>query len=757
MSLWFSKIVLYFFEQNKNFYLWMKTMNIEQYLKDKLNEEQYRAALHAGTSSLILAGAGSGKTRTLTYKIAYLIFGQQVAAKRIMAVTFTNKAANEMKQRVVEIAHQIQADGVTDKTIYLHPQRDFFWLGTFHSLFLKFLKEEIENANFWYTKNFWVYDENETQSVIKDILKQLKMDQDVEVKEAKWFISKLKWQGLTYEKYKKMVNWDYEQTMAMIYELYEKNLRQSNAMDFDDLLLLPYWVMKDHPEIAARWQARFDYVMVDEAQDTNWIQFELVKLVAGGQGNVTFIWDDYQSIYRRRWALMENFLNLKKIWSDMEIFKLETNYRSKPHIVHAGSHIIKNNTKQYEKNIKAHREWDDAIKVFAYTDETAEALYTIDMIKKMQKEWLVTRWDVAILYRTNAQSAPFEQVLIQEGIPYKVRWGFKFFERKEIKDVISYYKYIINPRDSVSLKRIINVPKRKIWADTITKLEEYALQNDMALTDVIDGIDHLPLPLGSGTQTAIKQFAITMKFLKNNMENLKPAALIQQIVSTIKYKEYLVVAEGQEIGEEKYDNVWQLINMAQRYDNWATDSELLQSGSQLHQQFLQEIALMTDIEENQDGSIDVVKLMSVHSSKWLEFPLVFLVGVEENLFPLQKAQFEKDEMEEERRLMYVAITRAKDHLFISYAGSRKQRWQQKYNAPSRFVEELPENLKTLYSLGNGTVAGNFAAAFSEEDRVIHKLFGAGTVVEVWKDVAIVKFDKPQYGVRKIEARFLSKE
>ncbi|MBP6910885.1 UvrD-helicase domain-containing protein [Patescibacteria group bacterium] len=331
--------------------------------------------------------------------------------------------------------------------------------------------------------------------------------------------------------------------MGMIYERYEKKFHECNMCDFDDLLLVPYLIFKNNPDILKRWQQKFRYILVDEAQDTNRIQFELMKQLTGGGANITFIGDDYQSIYRRRGAVMENFLEVKKVWPDIQIFKLQTNYRSRPHIVHAGNFIIKHNKNQYDKTVVPHRSGDEKIMVFTHGDETDEAMTLIDLMKKLKTDKNKSRAEFAILYRTNAQSAVFEQVLLQEAIPYKVYGGFKFFERKEVKDVMSYLKYLLNPRDSVALKRIINTPKRKIGTDSVAKLEEYAQQNKSTFSDVAEQIDMLPVVLGPSTQKAISQFMTSMKFLRQAADGLTPAKLIEQLVRTIKYKDYLIEAE----------------------------------------------------------------------------------------------------------------------------------------------------------------------------------------------------------------------
>lgn len=400
--------------------------------------------------------------------------GCNVYPNSICAVTFTNKAAREIKERIEEVYTSFQGEHKIEK---LSMQR----IGTFHSVCLKFLKQEIDKTPYNLTKEFGVYDEQESLSILKEVLKVKKMEEDMQIKEVKGFISKLKNQGITPDKFKNQIGNGYEETMWILYEEYRRRLQQSNSLDFDDLQLYTYLLLKSDTDLHEHRSHKFKHILVDEAQDTNRIQFEILKLLSGTKTHITFIGDDFQSIYRRRGALMENFLNVHRIRPDIQTFKLETNYRSRPHIVTAGSHIIKNNKKQYDKKIKAHRTGDDQITVFIHPDDTSEAVNLLQLIKKMKADKLKAWSDIGILYRTNAQSSIFEQILIQEAIPYKIYGGFRFFERKEIKDMLSYMKIILNPRDTVSYKRIINVPKRRIGQESIQKMEEQAHQRGISL------------------------------------------------------------------------------------------------------------------------------------------------------------------------------------------------------------------------------------------------------------------------------------
>lgn len=714
------------------------SMDIKEYVSSKLNAEQSKAALHIDTSSLIIAGAGSGKTRTLMYKIAYLIFGKDVHYNKILAVTFTNKAAAEMKERLVKISEDLNQK---------FSENALKWIGTFHSIFLKMLKEDIEKLDMKYTKNFGIFDTNESQSVIKDVLKQLWMVDIFKPQEVKSFISSQKNNWFDPKMFSKQANSDYDHNMYVVYQKYQEALELANSLDFDDLLLLPYLLFKKQPEVLQKWQKQFSYILVDEAQDTNWIQFELIKMLSGESSNITLIGDDFQSIYGWRWALMENFLNVKKYWPDIQMFKLQTNYRSRPHIVDAGNQVIKNNTNQYKKDIVAHRTWSDKIVCFSHGSEMDEAANLVDFIKKMKDtDKINQRGQIAILYRTNAQSSPFEQIFLQEWIPYKIFGAFKFFERKEVKDILSYIKYIINPQDSVSLKRILNVPERWIGKTSIDRLSEYATTHSISIHNSLEQLHTDIVKLTPKAKSGLDQFVRVMHDLRNKLPSLVPAQFIDLMVKTIKYRDYLVKEEwGESQADEKYENIWQIINMAEKYQ---------QTGDEALRQFMEEVALLSDIAENSEWALDAVKLMTVHSSKWLEFPFVFVVGLEDHVFPLSNSLMDTKLLEEERRLMYVAITRAEDHLFFSYANSRMTRWQTKMNPPSRFLDEISVDLMKKYDLWWWSSLREDDSFVSEWDIVKHKLFGTWYVLEVWKWLAIVKFHNPKFGVRKIEQRFL---
>jgi DNA helicase-2/ATP-dependent DNA helicase PcrA len=536
---------------------------VVEHINSKLNLEQKSATIYTDGSSLVIAWAGSWKTRVLTYKIAYLIYEKNINPLNILAVTFTNKSANEMKERLIVMSKELN---IWWNSVNSHIwSYQFKWIGTFHSIFLKILKEDIDQLETKLNRNFGIYDDGEATSIIKQILKELNMIEKIEIKEVKYMISKLKNEGITPKKYKSLIKDNNEEIIADIYEKYQKTLQSTNSMDFDDLLLYPYELFKKHPDVLHKRIKQFKYILVDEAQDTNYIQFELMKMLAWTDGNITFIGDDFQSIYRRRGALMENFLNLNKIRPNIRIFKLQTNYRSKPHIIQAGNHIIANNTRQYHKNIVPYREGNEKVMILSHRNDTEEAINIVSLIKSLKQKkgfWS----DHTILYRTNAQSQPFEHILVTEGIPYKIQWGHKFFDRKEIKDILAYIKYLTNPEDIISLKRIINIPARKIWATTINKLEQYANTSNITLHQVLFSINELPLWLNSSTLKSINDFIRLIKWFNDYIDSMSPMMLIKKVINDIKYEQYLIHSVSKTEAEEKMQNLGQLINMANKYE-----------------------------------------------------------------------------------------------------------------------------------------------------------------------------------------------
>jgi len=771
---------------------------MKKYLKKILNPQQYEAAISTEWASLILASAGAWKTRTLTYKIAYITYNW-ISSSNILAVTFTNKAANEMKERLKEIMENemqdikiskdndektVFSDEVVfweekwnieppltwepdfddilsenndidsllsdydnteiDETSYLTPSNEKFnWLWTFHSIFLKILKKDITALNpilnTEFKNNFNIADTADTASVIRQILKKVWVKDTFTPREIKWKISNLKSEWLTAKDFLYQAQDETDEIIGKIYQEYEKELRKQNTLDFDDLLLLPYILFKKDKEILEKWKNKFKYILVDEAQDTNKIQFELIHMLSWSDGNITLIWDDFQSIYGWRWAVIEEFLNAKKYWPWLKIFKLEINYRSKKTIVDAWNALISNNKNQYKKDIKAHNEKESKIKLIKFSSDFVEAEQVISLIKKLHKKW--KKWsDFAIIYRTNAQSEPFEKILLTENIPYKIYWWFKFYERKEVKDILSYIKYLINPKDGISLSRIINVPWRKIWKTTVDKLLEQANFEWISLHNLILNIENSNI--SSGAKKNIQNFVNLIKYIQEKIANVEANKAIEIIVKAIWYEEYLKKEFWEEETKERIANIWQLMNTAIQFK---------ETGHIWLRKFIDEISLFTDLEENMEETPDQIQLMTWHGSKWLEFDTVFLVWLEENVFPLSRARLNPKELEEERRLAYVWITRAKNNLFLTHAESRRQFWQLQYNQPSRFIEEIPMELITSF---NSSIANKPNFNFQAWDKVKHKIFGLWEVMEVFSDKVIVRFY--WWGIKQMMWRMLEK-
>ena len=753
---------------------------MNNYLKKVLNPQQYEAVMHIEWASLILAWAWAWKTRALTYKIAYMNY-MWIDLSNILAVTFTNKAANEMKERLQKLSNEIEEnvsennisnqikdkddeidfdDMVEEETIEdadvclqeydkqtwstkAKKGQNYNWIWTFHSVFLKILKQDIQELNDIfstnYNKNFNIADESDSLRAIRSILKDLWIKDVFTPKEVKWKISNLKNKWLAAKDFEYQTNDDNDELILKIYKKYEKVLREQNTLDFDDLLLLPYILFKEKSDILKKWQNKFKYILVDEAQDTNKIQFDLIHMLSTSDGNITLIWDDFQSIYGWRWAVIDEFLNAEKYWSNLQIFKLETNYRSKKTIVEAWNAIIANNKNQYKKNIKSFNEKESKIKIISFPTDADEAVQVVELIKKLNKKWK-KRSDFAIIYRTNAQSEPFEKVLLTETIPYRVYGAFKFYSRKEVKDILAYIKYIINPDDALSLSRIINVPSRKIWTTTINKLLEQASLESVSLHYIIQNIEYTPLNVW--TKNKIIWFNSAIAYIKEKIQEQLPSESIQTIIKAIKYEEYLQKEYWKEDTQEKIANIWQLINIATNFSTkWKG----------WFREFIDEISLFTDLEDKNQENVDQVQLMTVHASKWLEFDTVFLTWLEENIFPLSRARLNPKELEEERRLMYVGVTRTKNNLFLTYAESRKQYWSLKYNPISRFIQEIPEHLTTYFCSKSSY---SHQSNFQIHDKVKHKLFWVGEVMEVFQDKVIVRFYGN--GIKQILSKMLEK-
>ena len=615
---------------------------------DLLNEWQLEAVKTTNGPLLILAGAGSGKTRVLTYRVAYLINEENIDPYNVLAITFTNKAAKEMKDRIIGILGS-KALGIQ--------------ISTFHSLGVLIVKENYEKAG--YKNNFTILDSDDSLTLIKKILKELNLDPKMyNPKAIRNQISGTKNQLLTSKEYEKYAMTDFEKVVFKVYQKYEDKLLVNNSLDFDDLLMLPIKIFRKYPEVLKHYQERFKYILIDEYQDTNEAQYTFVKMLSAKYKNICVVGDNDQSIYSFRGANYHNILNFEKDYPNCKVIMLEKNYRSTKTILNAANDVIKNNKERKEKNLWTDNELGNKIKYHRALDEKDEAFYVLQEIKKLIDQGIKLN-DIAVLYRTNAQSRNIEEALLRESIPYRVIGSFYFYNRKEIKDLISYLKVIYNSNDDISLLRIINVPKRGIGDKTIQNLTEKANSLNTSLFEAID----------SGKELLFKQ---TINELKEISEKSSLTELIDQILNKSGIKNELENEKSIE-ADIRLENLEEFKTITRNYEE--------NKGIASLDEFLNEISLVSDVEEYRNRD-DVITLMTIHSAKGLEFNNVFLIGMEEGIFPHQAAFFDNNELEEERRLCYVAITRAKEKLYIVNAKRRTLYGIDSVNPPSRFISEI---------------------------------------------------------------------
>ncbi len=634
---------------------------------DTLNKEQKEGVLNTDGPLLILAGAGSGKTRCLTHRIAYMIDEMGVKPWNILAITFTNKAAGEMRERVDRLVG-FGADQV--------------WVSTFHSMCVRILRRHIDLLGF--DTDFTIYDTDDQKTVIKGICKRLNIDTKMYKERALMStISSLKDDLIGVREYEIEAASDYGKAVyAKVYREYQETLQKNNALDFDDLIVKTVELFKSRPEVLDYYQERFRYIMVDEYQDTNTAQFELVRLLADKYRNLCVVGDDDQSIYKFRGANIRNILDFEKYFPETKVVKLEQNYRSTQSILDAANAVIQNNRGRKAKTLWTAKEKGNKIHFRQFDNAYEEAEYIAeDVVRKVRKGNAQYR-DCAVLYRTNAQARLLEERMIMEGIPYNVVGGTNFYSRAEIKDILAYLKTIDNGRDEVAVRRIINIPKRGIGAATLEKLEDYAEMRDISLYEAMEMADEI-MSLGK-TSVKIRPFVQLIRSLRREAEELTVAELISEIIERTGYKEYLQDNDS-ETADDRMANVDELITKAVAYQEMNDEPTLTE--------FLAEVALVAEI-DNVDGDDNRVLLMTLHSAKGLEFPNVYLAGMEDGLFPGQAALWNDnpEDLEEERRLAYVGITRAMNDLTLTYARSRMLRGETQYNSVSRFVREIPEEL-----------------------------------------------------------------
>ena len=646
---------------------------MENYL-ETFNPPQRAAVEYCEGPSLVIAGAGSGKTRVLTYKIAYLMeHGYQPWS--ILALTFTNKAAGEMKDRIAKIV------GVDYARM--------LWMGTFHSIFLRILRQEHEKIGF--SSNFTIYDAADSKSLVKSIIKEMELD-DKTYKSGtvQGIISNAKNQLVTAEQYASNPanrQSDARHNMAALGQIflrYCNRCKQSDAMDFDDILLYTYLLFEKHPDVLAKWEQRFRYVLVDEYQDTNFAQHRIVWQLTRQHQHVCVVGDDAQSIYSFRGANIDNILTFQKIYESARLFKLERNYRSTQNIVEAANSLIKKNSRQIQKDIFSENDRGEKLHVMDTHSDIEEAKMVVNAIRGIKRKEGCEYSDFAILYRTNAQSRVFEDTMRKESLPYRIYGGLSFYQRKEIKDVIAYFRLAVNPNDEESFKRVINYPARGIGQTTVTKILSAATEHEVSLWTVINSPEQYELGVNKGTLMKIAAFR---EMISSFIENAQKMPANQ--VGTMIVKQSGIIADiYQDTTPEnlsRQENVEELVNGMQDF----CDMRMEEGNENISlSDYLSEVSLMSDVDSDKGDDEHKITLMTIHSAKGLEFGTVFVVGLEEGLFPSDMVSGNPREMEEERRLFYVAITRAKTHCYLSYAQCRFRYGQMEFSAPSRFLKDI---------------------------------------------------------------------
>lgn len=734
---------------------------------DTLNEQQKEAVLHTEGPLLILAGAGSGKTRVLTHRIAYLIEEKGINPWNILAITFTNKAAGEMRERVDNLV------GFGSESI---------WVSTFHSMCVRILRRHIDLLGF--DTNFTIYDTDDQKTLMKDICKLLQIDTKLfRERSLLAAISQAKNELVTPEEFRIQAQGDFSrQKIASVYEEYEKQMCANNALDFDDLLVKAVQLFQTQADVLDYYQERFRYIMVDEYQDTNTVQFELVRLLSAKYRNLCVVGDDDQSIYKFRGANIRNILDFEQVFPDAKVIKLEQNYRSTSNILNAANAVIRHNHGRKDKTLWTDNGEGDKINVRQFDTAFDEAEYIVGDIRERVESGKAAYNDHAILYRTNAQSRMFEEKFVTANIPYKIVGGINFYARREIKDLLAYLKTIDNGRDDLAVRRIINVPKRGIGLTSINRVQEYASGREIGFYEALRAVDLIP-NIGRGA-SKLESFVALIEHFKTDAKELTISELMQEILEETGYIESLK-EEGSEEAESRIENIDELISKITAYEETCEDRD---EPATLNG-FLEEVALVADI-DSLDESNDYVVLMTLHSAKGLEFPHVYLAGMEDGIFPsyMTITADDPEEVEEERRLCYVGITRAEEELTLTCARRRMIRGETQYNKMSRFLKEIPMELLSTGAVfqkpepeeerkpsayqqarqafrAKAFVQPGAARSFGSPkgegpgyqvgDRVRHVKFGEGTVtamVEGGRDYEVtVDFDGP--GTKKMFAAF----
>ena len=633
-----------------------------------LNDKQYEAVVNTEGPCLVIAGAGSGKTKVLTHKIAYLIGEKGVHPWDILAITFTNKAANEMKERIEGLVGEAAKD---------------IWMGTFHSICVRILRRFIDRIGF--DSSFIIFDTSDQKTLVKGCLKDLAIDDKMFTDRAVLSeISNAKNEMLEPEQYQARANGDFrKEKIASVYNLYQKRLRENNAIDFDDIINYTIKILMENEDVLEYYSNKFKYVLVDEYQDTNKAQFTLVTMFASKNGNITVVGDNDQGIYSFRGADISNILNFERDFPGTKIIKLEQNYRCTGNILKAANSVIKNNEVKYKKELWTQNEEGNLPRVYQAQNEYDEGTYIVEQMEHLRREEYYKYSDFAILYRMNTQSRAIEDILRRENIPYKIIGGLKFYERKEIKDIIAYLRLIQNSNDNLSLKRIINEPKRGIGKTSLDKVEQVAEANGISMYEIIKNAEQYGL---NRVYLNSREFINCIEELKSKKDELTISELIKL---TLKKSGYTKALENENTveAENRIENLDEFLTVAIEFEEEEAENSL--------STFLEGITLSSDIDDLEEGE-EYVTLMTLHSAKGLEFPVVFLVGMEEGIFPGYKSISEPKELEEERRLCYVGITRAKENLFLTCSKQRTIFGSTSYNPVSRFLNEIPQELLEGY-------------------------------------------------------------
>ncbi|WP_163100824.1 DNA helicase PcrA [Peribacillus alkalitolerans] len=729
-----------------------------------LNPEQQNAVKTTDGPLLIMAGAGSGKTRVLTHRIAYLMVEKQVAPWNILAITFTNKAAREMKERIKGLM-----GGAAEE----------IWISTFHSMCVRILRRDIDRIGF--NRNFSILDTTDQQSVIKQILKDKNMDpKKFDYRTILGSISSAKNELMDAEEYEKSAGQFYEKTVAEVYKEYQKRLRKNQSLDFDDLIMTTIQLFERVPEVLEYYQRKFQYIHVDEYQDTNRAQYMLVKLMAARFKNLCVVGDSDQSIYRWRGADISNILSFEKDYSNAKAIMLEQNYRSTKKILQAANEVISNNANRKPKNLWTENAEGNKIVYYRADSEQGEAQFVAGKILEVTREKGRSLEDIAILYRTNAQSRVMEEVLLKSNIQYSIVGGIKFYDRKEIKDMLAYLRLIANPDDDISFRRVINVPKRGIGASSVDKIADFAAMQDLSMFRALQDIELMGL--SPKISKAAREFRDLIQGYEHMQEYLSVTELVEEVIEKSGYMEMLQIEKSLE-SQSRIENLEEFLSVTKSFEEQNEDKSLVA--------FLTDLALVADIDSlDEDGTPqEAVTLMTLHSAKGLEFPVVFLLGLEEGVFPHSRSLMEEAEMEEERRLAYVGITRAEQELFITNAQMRTLFGRTSMNPVSRFISEIPDELledlqamkkKAMPSFMGGTrpssttpgqamkrqaairntnapsATGGDEIDWRVGDKAEHKKWGIGTVVSVkgqgeGKELDIA-FPSP-VGIKRLLAKF----